>query len=403
MAGNKALQKFKDSKIPKKGKGKIIIEVPIYKEPYTQSVIIGKLPKDEQITWISKSVCDEREWIRCDEKNNFGYIIGYEKDGKCNLDISSIKEKKEETKKEINFETKESEIIPITKEEISLGNEALREILNEDDKKSNKDSDSKSISTEVEESYFDIKNKSESSGLDDNKSKTSEIKIEEENWDNYFEDDISKIDFVKYENDKLLNEILCQIKEENNQSENEKKQSESSNKETKTNKERRNSVAQALSSIKDVLPANEKLSDKDKLLEALNLIPGGNKEKSSKKDKKNKEEDDLIKKSKTIKGKKLPKNFAKDGADYKQALKDAKKLNNIPKSNIPKEKKTNYDKRGKYQPGEVLVYKDANNKDFELRNDSEGHKFKDGAELGPHINDPDGRHFFYENNKKNKK
>ena len=201
MAGNKALQKFKDSKIPKKGKGKIIIEVPIYKEPYTQSVIIGKLPKDEQITWISKSVCDEREWIRCDEKNNFGYIIGYEKDGNCNLDISSIKEKKEETKKEINFETKESEIIPITKEEISLGNEALREILNEDDKKSNKDSDSKSISTEVEESYFDIKNKSESSGLDDNKSKTSEIKIEEENWDNYFEDDISKIDFVKYEND----------------------------------------------------------------------------------------------------------------------------------------------------------------------------------------------------------
>ena len=36
MAGNKALEKFKGSKIPKKGKGKIIIEIPIYKEPNTQ-------------------------------------------------------------------------------------------------------------------------------------------------------------------------------------------------------------------------------------------------------------------------------------------------------------------------------------------------------------------------------
>ena len=52
-----------------------------------------------------------------------------------------------------------------------------------------------------------------------------------------------------------------------------KRKKESSNKEIK--KERRNSVAIALSSIKDVPPANEKLSDKDKLLEALNLIPGG--------------------------------------------------------------------------------------------------------------------------------
>ena len=45
MAGNKALEKFKESKIPKKGKGKIIIEIPIYKEPNTQSEIIGTIKK----------------------------------------------------------------------------------------------------------------------------------------------------------------------------------------------------------------------------------------------------------------------------------------------------------------------------------------------------------------------
>lgn len=42
MAGNKALEKYKESKIPKKGKGKVIIEIPIYKEPNTHSTIIGR-------------------------------------------------------------------------------------------------------------------------------------------------------------------------------------------------------------------------------------------------------------------------------------------------------------------------------------------------------------------------
>ena len=41
MAGNKALQKFKGSKIPKKGTAKTIIEIPIYSEPNTHSSIIG--------------------------------------------------------------------------------------------------------------------------------------------------------------------------------------------------------------------------------------------------------------------------------------------------------------------------------------------------------------------------
>ena len=135
MAGNKALEKFKESKIPKKGKGKIIIEIPIYKEPNTQSEKIGTIKKNQEVSWISKSICDEREWIRCNKDNNYGYIVGYEKNGKCNLDVGSIIEKKDdEIKKEYGFEQK-NEIIPITEEEITLGNEALEEILNGDDEK----------------------------------------------------------------------------------------------------------------------------------------------------------------------------------------------------------------------------------------------------------------------------
>ena len=135
------------------------------------------------------------------------------------------KRDKGKKKKDNNFEIKINENIPITKEEIILGDEALREILTEDDKKKDKDDDSKNNSTGIEENYFDFGNKSDASSIEENKSKTSEIKIQEENWDNFFEDDVSKIDFVKYENDKLLKEILCQIKEENNnQSENEKKE-----------------------------------------------------------------------------------------------------------------------------------------------------------------------------------
>ena len=134
MAGNKALQKFKGSKIPKKGTAKTIIEIPIYSEPNTHSSIIGRIKKNQEITWISKSICDEREWIRCNQDNNYGYIVGYENDGKYNLEIRTIKETKEEIKKEYGFEQK-VEVIPITKDEIKLGNEALEEILNDDDEK----------------------------------------------------------------------------------------------------------------------------------------------------------------------------------------------------------------------------------------------------------------------------
>ncbi len=305
MAGNKTLQKFKDSKIPKKGKGKVNKEVDIYIEPNTQSVIIGKIPKDQIISWISKSVCDEREWIRCDEENNFGYIVGYEKDGSSNLDISSIKDKTNGKKKEKNFKIKPNEIVPITKEDINLGNEALNEILNGDDKNSDKDNESISNSTAIEENFI--------SGLEDDKKKIHENKKKEENFDNWdfgLDEDISKIDFVVQEKNKLLNDLFKQIDEDENKSNNELKEN------TNEKKIDDNSISKAINSLYDVLPGNDKLSEKDKLLEALNLIPGGKDSKKEKSYQKDNIEEDVIRRSKTISLK--GKNFPKEGGDYKK-------------------------------------------------------------------------------------
>ena len=305
MAGNKTLQKFKDSKIPKKGKGKVNKEVDIYIEPNTQSVIIGKIPKDQIISWISKSVCDEREWIRCDEENNFGYIVGYEKDGSSNLDISSIKDKTNGKKKEKNFKIKPNEIVPITKEDINLGNEALNEILNGDDKNSDKDNESISNSTAIEENFI--------SGLEDDKKKIHENKKKEENFDNWdfgLDEDISKIDFVVQEKNKLLNDLFKQIDEDENKSNNELKEN------TNEKKIDDNSISKAINSLYDVLPGNDKLSEKDKLLEALNLIPGGKDSKKGKSYQKDNIEEDVIRRSKTISLK--GKNFPKEGGDYKK-------------------------------------------------------------------------------------
>ena len=376
MAGNKALEKFKDSKIPKKGKAKTIIEIPIYKEPNTHSQIIGKIKKNQEITWISKSICDEREWIRCNENNNYGYIVGYEKDGKCNLEIGTIKEKKDDVKKEYGFIQK-PEVIPITKEEIKLGNEALEEILNDTDDKKNKRNESKTnISTENDESI-----KSDLSKLDDGKSQTSEIKLEPEVWDNSYEEDIDNIDLIKFENDKLLNEIRCQIKKEES-----KNKSNSDSKNNNKNIDIDNSVLEAISSLEEGLPKDEKIKVEELLkdLEDLHLAS------QNKKDKKNENNETV-----EIDGKIYPKDYSSNVGDFNQALKDAKRLNNIPKNQNPIYKTDNYDRRGKWQEGSVYVYKDKDGKNIEFRDDRKGHKFEEGYELPPHINDPKGRHFFY--------
>lgn len=59
MAGNKALKKFLESKIPKKGKAKPLKEINVYKYPNTNSEIIGKIKVDNEVNWISKSICDD--------------------------------------------------------------------------------------------------------------------------------------------------------------------------------------------------------------------------------------------------------------------------------------------------------------------------------------------------------
>ena len=402
MAGNKALQKFKDSKIPKKGKGKITIEIPIYESPYTSSKIIGYIPKNKEITWISKSVCDEREWIRCNQDYNFGYIVGYEKEGNCNLDIKSIKEKKEE----IKFDTK-PEIVPLTKEEINLGNQALEEILNNinEEEKSGKSNNDNNESKTNNSTEIDENNKSDLERLDDDKSKTSEIHFNEEefdNWDDSFENDISKIDFFKEQNDKLINEIKCQLNEESINN---------------INKDNNNDdmVSQAINSVMDEISKEDKGSQKEakrkeKIKENEELckkIHDASEKKTKEERQKKPDKDDKYKSKKQLKkeekdknhvlvdGKIVPRDFSSYPGTFNPAMKDAKRLNNIPENAQPEAVYANYDLNGNLQKGYVYVYRDIHGNKVILRDDRSGHVYEDGYEIPPHINDLSGRHFFY--------
>ena len=409
MAGNKTLQKFKDSKIPKKGKGKITIEIPIYESPHTSSKIIGYIPKSKEITWISKSVCDEREWIRCNQDYNFGYIVGYEKEGKCNLDIKSIKEKTEK-KEEIKFDTK-PEIVPLTKEEINLANEALKEIWNDIDEeekneKSNDNNESKTNnSTEIDEN-----NKSDFIRLDDDKNKPSEIhfnKEELDNWDDSFENDITKIDFINAQNDKLMNEIKCQFNKESNNNINN-----NNNNNDKTLYEAINSVMDEISKedkgSEKITQKEEKRKKEIKENEELcKKIHDATKKKLEEQSKKKPNKDDKYKTKKQLKkeekdeqhvlieGKMYPMDFSRVPGDIHQAMDDALILNNVPKDAKPKAVYANYDLQGNIQKGYVYVYEDINGNDVVLRDDSSGHLYEEGYKIPPHINDLSGRHFFY--------
>ena len=145
MAGNKALEKFKNSKIPKKGSGAVKDEVPIYQEPNTHSKIIGTIKKDEIFNWISKSICDEKEWVRCDEKNNFGYIIGNDMDGNTNLNMNTVQEKKKE-----KIENNIINEIELTQEENEFVNNAIKEIIEDDDEKKDENNESENVSKSTE-------------------------------------------------------------------------------------------------------------------------------------------------------------------------------------------------------------------------------------------------------------
>lgn len=297
MAGNKTLQKFKDSKIPKKGRGKLVNNTPIYSDPNTHSKIIGTLLKDQEIKWISKTICDEREWVRCDKEHNYGYVIGYEKDQKCNLNLETIKEKVDKNDK--IKEPKKLNLVPITKEENEIGIESLKEIL-EESKKDFNDNESQSISTGMEDNTHININKSDFSDSDSesSSSKNSNYEEKDENWDKLiYEEDVSKIDSVIKENNKLMNELLNQKGENEIQ------------------------VSNALNSILDVLPGNENLSKDNRLFNALNLIPGGKNHFKEIIERKDSFGED-IKKSRTVAPKKqLPK---KDGKIKKEKVKSKK-------------------------------------------------------------------------------
>lgn len=298
MAGNKTLQKFKDSKIPKKGRGKLVNNAPIYSDPNTHSKIIGTLPKGQEIKWISKTICDEREWIRCDKEHNYGYIIGYEKDQKCNLNLETIKEKVDKNDKK--KEPKKHNLVPITKEENEIGMESLKEIL-EESKKDFTDNESQSISTGMEDNNHININKSdfsESSDDESSSSKNSNYDEKDENWDKLiYDEDVSKIDSVIKENNKLMNELLNQKGESEIQ------------------------VSNALNSILDVLPGNEKLSKDNRLFNALNLIPGGKNHLKENFERKDSFGED-IKKSRTVAPKKQV--AKKDGKIKKEKVKSKK-------------------------------------------------------------------------------
>ena len=269
MAGNKALEKFKNSKIPKKGTAVVKDEVPIYQEPNTHSKIIGTIKKDEQVNWISKSICDEKEWVRCNAEKNFGYIIGNDMDGNCNLNMNSIQEKSDIKNDNSNNIINEVEL---TQEEKEFVNNALKEILADDDEKKdeNDENSTHSKSTEIE----NISNHSDNfAKVEDELNKAFEYKNDdifkddevvfepkEDYYDNsYFDPDISNLDEVKKKFNFELNNFTETIERD---------------KENEIN---------YLNAINDIFPGQKNLPVKDLLLETLDSIPGGKKEKKNEK------------------------------------------------------------------------------------------------------------------------
>ena len=236
-------------------------EVKIYSEPNTHSKVIGTIKKGEAINWISKSICEEKEWIRCGRKNNFGYIIGNNSDGTCTLKADTIQEKKEE-KIENNFQNFDESLI--TKEEMEIANKYSKEILEEDNDKKDEDkenNESNSLSTEANNnsSNNDIFEK-----LDDNLQKPFDVDFDEvfkdDNIDNlYYNGDASNLDGAVKEEKKLVSNLLNMME---------------------TDEEQKNNISKALHSIKDIFPQQDNSfnsNNKDLLLSMLNSIPGGKK------------------------------------------------------------------------------------------------------------------------------
>ena len=89
-----------------------------------------------------------------------------------------------------------------------------------------------------------------------------------------------------------------------------------------------------------------------------------------------------------------PKNFAREGAKHREAFRQAKRDHNVPQGQEPVVG-PNIGRRGQKIPGKVFKLKDANNHEVIIRDDVEGHIFKDGGKLPKHFNVGDD-HYFYE-------
>ena len=291
MAGNKALEKFKDSKVPKKGSGTTNTDLPIYQEPNTHSQIIGTIKKDENFDWVGKSICDGKEFVRCDK--NFGYIAINEINGKCNLNMDTVKEIKFE-----KLEIDSNKIIyenELTEEEKKLGDQAQKEILEKDDEKdcnnnysnntsssTNQENDSchNDIFNKTEEqlnNIFDIKNDEVFKGNDAFVKDKYEDIFKEDNLINvYFGGDISNLDeainYTNKENQKLKDDILSMMKE---------------------NKEQENNIIKSIKSINDIIPGQFNIPNSDLLWKTIELNPGGKKY-NNELINENKEEDEYI-------------------------------------------------------------------------------------------------------------
>ena len=291
MAGNKALEKFKDSKVPKKGSGTTNTDLPIYQEPNTHSKVIGTIKKDENFDWVGKSICEGKEFVRCDK--NFGYIAINEMDGKCNLNMDTVKEIKFE-----KLEIDSNKIIhenELTEEEKELGEQYKKEILEKDDEKdcnnnysnntsssTNQENDSchNDIFNKTEEqlnNIFDIKNDEVFKENDTFVKDKYEDIFKEDNLINvYFGGDISNLDeainYTNKENQKLKDDILSMMKE---------------------NKEQEYNTMKSIKSINDIIPGQFNIPNSDLLLKTLELNPGGKKY-NNELINENKEEDEYI-------------------------------------------------------------------------------------------------------------
>jgi hypothetical protein len=291
MAGNKALEKFKDSKVPKKGSGTTNTDLPIYQEPNTHSKVIGTIKKDENFDWVGKSICEGKEFVRCDK--NFGYIAINEINGKCNLNMDTVKEIKFE-----KLEIDSNKIIyenELTEEEKKLGDQAQKEILEKDDEKdcnnnysnntsssTNQENDSchNDIFNKTEEqlnNIFDIKNDEVFKENDTFVKDKYEDIFKEDNLINvYFGGDIPNLDeainYTNKENQKLKDDILSMMKE---------------------NKEQENNIIKSIKSINDIIPGQFNIPNSDLLWKTLELNPGGKKY-NNELINENKEEDEYI-------------------------------------------------------------------------------------------------------------